>query len=76
MTELKGESKLTRKVQAWNRGKQLVVTLTPAVLLVRLERSRQAYAISYESVLYAAATLEADRIRAERAAARKARRKR
>ena len=76
MTELTGEAKVTRKVQAFHRDRtklrQLIVTLRPMTLEIRLHKTRQAYSISYESVLHAAALIAADKKKAERIALKKA----
>lgn len=74
MTELKGDASVTRKVQSTDHhGRQLVVTLHAKRVEVRAFGTRQAYTLSYESILHEAARLQADRARAERAALKKLR---
>ena len=66
MTELNGSPSLRLKVQAFDRGRQLVVTLWASFLEVRPLGKRRGYAISYDSILRAAAEIEVRKQRAER----------
>jgi hypothetical protein len=80
MTELKGDAKITRKVQTTDRhGRQLVVTLHGRYLEIRPYKAHggpvEKYSISYDAVWLEAARIAAMREREERAAARAAKRK-
>lgn len=62
----------TTRIRERGKLREIVVGLEPGdVVTVRLKGTRTTYTLPVSAVFYRAATLEADRIRAERRAKRK-----
>jgi hypothetical protein len=68
------KTKLTFETDNSLRGRALVVEPQPLYCSIRLKGTRKRYDINWETIFYHAAEIAADRLRAERKAARKAKR--
>lgn len=62
-------------VRERGRSREVVIEAQPYLALVRLKGTRKTFPISYTTIYETAARIEAERVRAEKKAARKARAK-
>ncbi len=74
MTRLNGDSRVVRETAALERGKPLVVELRPHWLRIRLKGARYGYEVDYQAIFNLGARKAAEKLVAERQAARVARR--
>jgi hypothetical protein len=72
VTKLNGKNDVVREAVETQRGRAYVITLNPHFALIRLkgQRAKSAYAISYETIYLKAAAIHAERVRREKAALR------
>ncbi len=68
----KADKPTTRESYSRVRGREIIVTIHPTWLGLRLKGTRKVFQMDIEAAYYRAALAEADRIRAEKKAAKAA----